>query len=76
MKYKIYHFFGSYLVAVTLDCQWERKKKTYFNDGIINSNPQITHMKFSLKTMKVIKGANLLMQSIIRYFNTFKIMLR
>ena len=50
-------------------------EKTYFNDGIINSKPQITHIKFSLKMMEVIKGANLLMQSIIRYFNfnTFKI---
>lgn len=51
--------------------------KNYLNDGIINSKPQITHRKLSFKT-KFIKGANLLMQSIIRYFdfNIFKIMLR
>ena len=74
---KIYLFFfkAQILWQWQLYCQSEGKRD-YLNDGVINSKPQITHRKFSLKMMKVIKGTNLLMQSIIRYFNIFETVLR
>lgn len=45
------------------------------NDRMINSKAQMLHRKFSLKMMKVIKGANLLRQSIIRWVFFLKILI-
>lgn len=56
-KLSFLFFLAHILWQLQFYCQWEREKN-YLNDGIINSKPQITHIKLSFK-MKVIKGANL-----------------